>query len=141
MSRCVIKRAAISRHHSDLRGAADTSVKDRYRQREVAFLYYAPVSGSSSYRFATTHAGASNRRVDPCPITRCALGPVSVQASHHARATHRRTNMQLRRGSRYWLALTALTFAGTSLRAQGFGLNEISTCGLGRGYAAVEIGR
>ena len=48
--------------------------------------------------------------------------------------------MQLRRGSRYWLALTALTFAGTTLRAQGFGLNEISTCGLGRGYAAVASG-
>ena len=48
--------------------------------------------------------------------------------------------MQLRRGSRYWLALTALTLAGTGLRAQGFGLNEISTCGLGRGYAAVANG-
>ena len=48
--------------------------------------------------------------------------------------------MQLRRGSRYWLALTALTFAGSALRAQGFGLNEISTCGLGRGYAAVASG-
>ena len=48
--------------------------------------------------------------------------------------------MQLRRGSRYWLALTALTFAATSLHAQGFGLNEISTCGLGRGYAAVANG-
>ena len=48
--------------------------------------------------------------------------------------------MQLRRGSRYWLALTALTVAGTALRAQGFGLNEISTCGLGRGYAAVANG-
>ena len=48
--------------------------------------------------------------------------------------------MQLRRGSRYWLALIALTFAGTSLGAQGFGLNEISTCGLGRGYAAVANG-
>ena len=48
--------------------------------------------------------------------------------------------MQLRRGSRYWLALTALTFIGSGLRAQGFGLNEISTCGLGRGYAAVANG-
>ena len=48
--------------------------------------------------------------------------------------------MQLRRGSRFWLALTALTFVGTGFRAQGFGLNEISTCGLGRGYAAVANG-
>jgi long-chain fatty acid transport protein len=48
--------------------------------------------------------------------------------------------MQLRRGSRYWLALTALTLVGTTVRAQGFGLNEISTCGLGRGYAAVASG-
>ena len=48
--------------------------------------------------------------------------------------------MQLRRSSRYWLALTVLPLAGTALRAQGFGLNEISTCGLGRGYAAVANG-
>jgi len=48
--------------------------------------------------------------------------------------------MQLRRGSRYWIAVTALSIPGVVAHAQGFGLNEISTCGLGRGYAAVANG-
>ena len=48
--------------------------------------------------------------------------------------------MQLRRGSRYWMAVTALLIPGVAARAQGFGLNEISTCGLGRGYSAVATG-
>lgn len=48
--------------------------------------------------------------------------------------------MQLRRGSRFWMALTALSIPGVVAHAQGFGLNEISTCGLGRGYAAVANG-
>src|SRR5947209_2244292 len=52
----------------------------------------------------------------------------------------RRTNMQLRRGSRYWMAFAALSIPGVVAHAQGFGLNEISTCGLGRGYAAVANG-
>jgi long-chain fatty acid transport protein len=47
--------------------------------------------------------------------------------------------MQLRRGSRYWLALMVLSIP-SAVRAQGFGLNEISTCGLGRGYSAVATG-
>src|SRR5206468_4778987 len=57
-----------------------------------------------------------------------------------ARALHRRTNMQLRRGSRYWMALMVLSTSSAAARAQGFGLNEISTCGLGRGYSAVATG-
>jgi long-chain fatty acid transport protein len=48
--------------------------------------------------------------------------------------------MQLRRGSRFWIAVSALSFTSLSARAQGFGLNEISTCGLGRGYSAVATG-
>ncbi|MFL5612285.1 MAG: OmpP1/FadL family transporter [Gemmatimonadaceae bacterium] len=48
--------------------------------------------------------------------------------------------MQLRRGARYWIAVTGLLIANTSAHAQGFGLNEISTCGLGRGFAAVATG-
>jgi long-chain fatty acid transport protein len=48
--------------------------------------------------------------------------------------------MQLRRGSRYWMALTVLSIFSATARAQGFGLNEISTCGLGRGYSAVATG-
>lgn len=48
--------------------------------------------------------------------------------------------MQLRRGSRYWMVLAFLAFGGASARAQGFGLNEISTCGLSRGYAATATG-
>lgn len=48
--------------------------------------------------------------------------------------------MQLRRGSRYWMASTLLTLWGAAAHAQGFGLNEISTCGLGRGYAATATG-
>ena len=48
--------------------------------------------------------------------------------------------MQLRRGSRYWMALLVLSTSSAVARAQGFGLNEISTCGLGRGYAAVATG-
>lgn len=48
--------------------------------------------------------------------------------------------MQLRRGSRYWMVLALLSFGGAIARAQGFGLNEISTCGLGRGYAATATG-
>jgi long-chain fatty acid transport protein len=48
--------------------------------------------------------------------------------------------MQLRRGSRYWIAISTLSFSSVAAGAQGFGLNEISTCGLGRGYAAVANG-
>jgi len=48
--------------------------------------------------------------------------------------------MQLRRGSRYWMALMVLSTSGAVAGAQGFGLNEISTCGLGRGYSAVATG-
>jgi long-chain fatty acid transport protein len=48
--------------------------------------------------------------------------------------------MQLRRGSRYWIAISTLSFSSAAAGAQGFGLNEISTCGLGRGYAAVANG-
>ena len=48
--------------------------------------------------------------------------------------------MQLRRGSRYWMALALLSLGGVAASAQGFGLNEISTCGLGRGYAATATG-
>ena len=48
--------------------------------------------------------------------------------------------MQLRRASRYWIAFAAVSIIGDSAAAQGFGLNEISTCGLGRGYAAVATG-
>ena len=48
--------------------------------------------------------------------------------------------MQLRRGSRYWMALLVLSTSSAAARAQGFGLNEISTCGLGRGYSAVATG-
>jgi len=48
--------------------------------------------------------------------------------------------MQLRRASRFWIALAAVSLLGSSAAAQGFGLNEISTCGLGRGYAAVATG-
>lgn len=48
--------------------------------------------------------------------------------------------MQLRRASRYWMAFAAVSLIGGSAGAQGFGLNEISTCGLGRGYAAVATG-
>ncbi|HEY7235360.1 MAG TPA: outer membrane protein transport protein [Gemmatimonadaceae bacterium] len=48
--------------------------------------------------------------------------------------------MQLRRGSRFWMVLMVLSTASATARAQGFGLNEISTCGLGRGYAAVATG-
>lgn len=48
--------------------------------------------------------------------------------------------MQLRRGSRYWMVSTLLFLWGGAARAQGFGLNEISTCGLGRGYSAVATG-
>lgn len=48
--------------------------------------------------------------------------------------------MQLRRGSRYWMVVALLSFGGATARAQGFGLNEISTCGMGRGYAATATG-
>lgn len=48
--------------------------------------------------------------------------------------------MQLRRDSRYWIAATAISLSSVAANAQGFGLNEISTCGLGRGYAAVATG-
>lgn len=48
--------------------------------------------------------------------------------------------MQLRRGSRYWMALMVLSTSSAVAGAQGFGLNEISTCGLGRGYSAVATG-
>ena len=48
--------------------------------------------------------------------------------------------MQLRRGSRYWMAISALSLSSLTAHAQGFGLNEISTCGLGRGFAAVATG-
>jgi long-chain fatty acid transport protein len=48
--------------------------------------------------------------------------------------------MQLRRGSRYWIAVSGLLITSVSAHAQGFGLNEISTCGLGRGFAAVATG-
>src|SRR5439155_2824607 len=82
----------------------------RFRQRALGFLYYA--------RFPT--------RPTPHYPPRSAL--------------HWRTNMQLRRGSRYWIALLALPLFGVVARAQGFGLNEISTCGLGRGFAAVATG-
>src|SRR5690348_2855979 len=48
--------------------------------------------------------------------------------------------MQLRRASRFWIASAAVSILGSSAAAQGFGLNEISTCGLGRGYAATATG-
>lgn len=48
--------------------------------------------------------------------------------------------MQLRCGSRYWIAISALSLSSFAAHAQGFGLNEISTCGLGRGYSAVATG-
>jgi len=48
--------------------------------------------------------------------------------------------MQLRRGSRYWIAFLTLSLTAAAARGQGFGLNEISTCGLGRGYSAVATG-
>ena len=48
--------------------------------------------------------------------------------------------MQLRRGSRFWMAVAALTLPVAAVRGQGFGLNEISTCGIGRGFAAVATG-
>jgi long-chain fatty acid transport protein len=48
--------------------------------------------------------------------------------------------MQLRRGSRYWLTLAVLTYPAVAAHAQGFGLNEISTCGIGRGYSVVATG-
>ena len=48
--------------------------------------------------------------------------------------------MQLRRGSRYWMAFALLSLGGVAVHAQGFGLNEISTCGIGRAYAATATG-
>jgi len=48
--------------------------------------------------------------------------------------------MQLRRGSRYWMALMVLSTSSAVAGAQGFGLNEISTCGIGRGYSATATG-
>jgi long-chain fatty acid transport protein len=38
------------------------------------------------------------------------------------------------------MAFALLPLWGAAARAQGFGLNEISTCGLGRGYAATATG-
>jgi long-chain fatty acid transport protein len=38
------------------------------------------------------------------------------------------------------MALTVLAVPCALVQAQGFGLNEISTCGLGRGYSAVATG-
>lgn len=53
--------------------------------------------------------------------------------------------MQLRRDSRYLLSLAVLSIGSivalsSAARAQGFGLNEISTCGVGRAYSAVATG-
>jgi long-chain fatty acid transport protein len=47
--------------------------------------------------------------------------------------------MPLHRGSRYWIALAVLTLPAGA-RAQGFGLNEISACGISRAYAATGTG-
>ena len=45
--------------------------------------------------------------------------------------------MNVHRGTRYWMAIAALV-APAALRAQGFGLNEISACGIGRAFANVS---
>src|SRR5262245_63311327 len=45
--------------------------------------------------------------------------------------------MNVHRGTRYWIAIAALV-APAALGAQGFGLNEISACGIGRGFANVS---
>ncbi|HKO14853.1 MAG TPA: outer membrane protein transport protein [Gemmatimonadaceae bacterium] len=47
--------------------------------------------------------------------------------------------MQLHRGSRYWMAL-ALVAVPAAARGQGFGLNELSACGIGRAFAATATG-
>ena len=47
--------------------------------------------------------------------------------------------MHLRRLTR-WMAFAALSFPVVGLNAQGFGLNEISTCGIGRAFSAVATG-
>ena len=44
--------------------------------------------------------------------------------------------MNVHRGTRYWIAIAALV-APAALGAQGFGLNEISACGIGRAFANV----
>ena len=48
--------------------------------------------------------------------------------------------MHLRRGTRNWMALAIVSFPIAGLRGQGFGLNELSTCGIGRAYSAVATG-
>ena len=45
--------------------------------------------------------------------------------------------MNVRRGTRFWIAIAALV-APAALQAQGFGLNEISACGIGRAFANVS---
>lgn len=47
--------------------------------------------------------------------------------------------MQLHRVSRFWMAVAVLTIPAAA-RAQGFGLNELSACGVGRAYAATATG-
>ena len=48
--------------------------------------------------------------------------------------------MHLRRQTRYWMALVLLSVPVVHIHAQGFGLNEISTCGIGRAFSAVATG-
>ena len=48
--------------------------------------------------------------------------------------------MKLRRCSRKWVALAVVGLPVSIAGAQGFGLNEISTCGIGRAYSAVATG-
>ena len=48
--------------------------------------------------------------------------------------------MHLRRRTGCWMALALVSFPAAGIRAQGFGLNEISTCGIGRAFSAVATG-
>lgn len=48
--------------------------------------------------------------------------------------------MRFRRGMRYVTLPAVLSLPAAFAHAQGFGLNEISACGIGRGFAAVATG-